>query len=109
MRCGKAEPVEEVPCGNTLALVGIDRFIKFQATISDHEDAHPIRMMKYSISPIVRVTVEPKKVHDLPRLVEGFIRLGKSDPLADCSLSEAGEYVISGNSDIHLERCVNNL
>jgi len=29
-------------------------------TISDHVDAHCIRSMKYSVSPVVRVAVKPK-------------------------------------------------
>jgi elongation factor 2 len=37
--------------------------------------------MKYSVSPVVRVAVEPKNAADLPKLLEGLRRLSKSDPL----------------------------
>jgi elongation factor 2 len=57
MMGGKAEAVSEVPCGNTVGLVGIDKYLVKQGTLSDHEEAHNIRAMKYSVSPVVRVAV----------------------------------------------------
>jgi len=46
-----------------------------------HDDAHTIRSMKYSVSPVVRVAVTPKNAGDLPKLVDGLKKLSKSDPL----------------------------
>ena len=69
MMAGKVEAVPDVPCGNTVGLVGIDQYLVKQGTISDHEDACCIRAMKYSVSPVVRVAVEVKNASDLPRLV----------------------------------------
>jgi elongation factor 2 len=42
--------------------------------------------MKYSVSPVYRVAVKPKKPADLPKLVEGIKRLSKSDPLVQCTV-----------------------
>ncbi len=58
----KQEAVEDVPCGNTVAMVGLDQFITKNATLTNekNEDAHTIRAMKFSVSPVVRVAVEPK-------------------------------------------------
>merc|ERR1719473_1757751 len=81
MMAGKVEAVPDVPCGNTVGLVGVDQFITKQGTISDHEDAHNIRVMKFSVSPVVRVAVEVKSASDLPKLVEGLRKLSKSDPV----------------------------
>jgi elongation factor 2 len=81
MMGGKAESVSEVPCGNTVGLVGIDKYLVKQGTISDHEEAHNIRAMKYSVSPVVRVAVQPKNPSDLPKLIEGLKNLSKADPL----------------------------
>ena len=47
----KTEFVPDVPCGNTVALVGIDQYLTKTGTISTHEGAHNIRVMKYSVSP----------------------------------------------------------
>lgn len=41
-------------------------------TISDNENAHNIRVMKYSVSPVVRVAVKPKNQADLPKLISGM-------------------------------------
>jgi len=60
--------------GNTVAMVGLDQFITKNATLTNdkNEDAHPIKAMKFSVSPVVRVAVEPKTASDLPKLVEGI-------------------------------------
>jgi len=87
-----------VPCGNTVALVGLDQFITKTATITNEacEDAHPMKAMKFSVSPVVRVAVEPKVASDLPKLVEGLKRLARSDPMVQCIIEETGEHIIAG-------------
>jgi len=54
------EYIPDVPCGNTVGLVGIDQYLVKTGTISDVADAHTIRSMKYSVSPVVRVAVKAK-------------------------------------------------
>jgi elongation factor 2 len=109
MMCGKVEPVPDVPCGNTVALVGVDKFIMKQGTITDHDEAHSIRVMRYSVSPVVRVAVEPKNAADLPKLVEGLKRLSQSDPLVVCITEESGEHIVAGCGELHVEICLNDL
>ena len=75
------EPIEDVPCGNICGLVGVDQFLIKTGTISTFEHAHNMRVMKFSVSAVVRVAVECKNPADLPKLVEGLKRLAKSDPL----------------------------
>ena len=75
------EPIEDVPCGNIVGLVGVDQFLVKTGTISTFEHAHNMRVMKFSVSPVVRVAVEAKNPADLPKLVEGLKRLAKSDPM----------------------------
>ncbi len=109
MMGGKVEAVPDVPCGNTVGLVGVDQFLVKQGTISDSDVAHNIRVMKYSVSPVVRVAVEPKNASDLPKLVEGLKRLSKSDPLVVCYTEESGEHVIAGCGELHIEICLKDL
>lgn len=109
MMGGKVEAVPDVPCGNTCGLVGVDQYLLKQGTISDHEDAHNIRVMKYSVSPVVRVAVEPKHASDLPKLVEGLKKLSKSDPLVLCYTEESGEHIVAGCGELHIEICLNDL
>ncbi len=75
------EPIENVPCGNICGLVGVDQFLVKTGTITTFENAHNLKVMKFSVSPVVRVAVEPKNPADLPKLVEGLKRLAKSDPM----------------------------
>ena len=107
----KQEAVESVPCGNTVALVGLDQFITKTATITNEscEDAHPMKAMKFSVSPVVRVAVEPKIASDLPKLVEGLKRLARSDPMVQCIIEETGEHIIAGAGELHLEICLKDL
>lgn len=70
-----------MPCGNIVALVGVDDVIIKTATITSHEEAHNIKSMKYSVSPVVRVAVSAKYPQELPKLIKGLLMLKKSDPL----------------------------
>lgn len=57
--------------GNICGLVGVDQFLVKTGTITTFKDAHNMKVMKFSVSPVVRVAVEPKNPADLPKLVEG--------------------------------------
>lgn len=105
----KAESVDDIPAGNTVGLVGVDQYLLKSGTISDHEEAHNIRVMKFSVSPVVRVAVEPKHASDLPKLVEGLKRLSKSDPMVQCTTEESGEHIVAGAGELHLEICLKDL
>jgi len=109
MMGGKVEAVPDVPCGNTVALVGVDQYLMKQGTITDCDEAHNIRVMKYSVSPVVRVAVEVKSAADLPKLVNGLRLLSKSDPLVQCYTEESGEHVIAGCGELHVEICLKDL
>ena len=109
MMAGKVEAVPDVPCGNTVGLVGIDQYLVKQGTISDNDDACCIRVMKYSVSPVVRVAVEAKTASDLPKLVEGLRKLSKADPLVLCYTEESGEHIIAGCGELHVEICLKDL
>jgi elongation factor 2 len=103
------EPIESVPCGNTVGLVGVDQYLTKTGTITDNVDSHLIRSMKYSVSPVVRVAVQPKNGSDLPKLIEGLKKLAKSDPLVQVFTSESGEQIIAGCGELHVEICLHDL
>lgn len=109
MMAGKVEAVPDVPCGNTVGLVGVDQYILKQGTITTAPDAHNIRVMKYSVSPVVRVAVAVKNAADLPKLVDGLKKLSKSDPLVLCYTEESGEHIIAGCGELHIEICLKDL
>lgn len=103
------EQVQDVPCGNTCCLVGVDQYLLKSGTITTLETAHNIADMKYSVSPVVRVAVKPKDNKELPKLVEGMKKLSKSDPLVVCTTEESGEHIIAGCGELHVEICLKDL
>mmetsp|Transcript_17611 Transcript_17611/g.20381 ORF Transcript_17611/g.20381 Transcript_17611/m.20381 type:complete len:866 (+) Transcript_17611:111-2708(+) len=103
------EQVADVPAGNTCALVGVDQYLLKSGTICTEDDAHTIKTMKFSVSPVVRCAVEPKNSADLPKLVEGMKRLAKSDPMVLCYTEESGEHIIAASGELHLEICLQDL
>merc|ERR1712203_120940 len=103
------EQIADAPCGNTVALVGVDAFLLKSGTLTTIEDAHNIADMKYSVSPVVKVAVKVKDGKDLPKLVEGMKKLSKSDPLVVCTTEESGEHVIAGCGELHVEICLKDL
>ena len=109
MMGSKVEPVSEVPCGNTIGLVGIDKYLIKSGTISDYDEAHNIKAMKYSVSPVVRVAVSAKNPSDLPKLIDALKNLAKVDPLVQCITEETGEHIIAGSGELHIEICMKEL
>merc|ERR1712013_753913 len=85
MMGGRVEAIEDVPAENICGLVGVDQFLVKTGTITTFKEAHNMKVMKFSVSPVVRVAVEPKNPADLPKLVEGLKRLAKSDPVVSYS------------------------
>merc|ERR1719437_219217 len=109
MMGGRVEAIEDVPAGNICGLVGVDQFLVKTGTLTTFKDAHNMKVMKFSVSPVVRVAVEPKNAADLPKLVEGLKRLSKSDPMVQCMIEESGEHIIAGAGELHLEICLKDL
>jgi len=103
------EQMADCPCGNIIGLVGVDQYLLKSGTITTHEEAHNIVTMKYSVSPVVRVSVEPNNASDLPKLMEGLKRLAKSDPLVQCFTAPTGEHIVAGAGELHLEICLKDL
>ncbi|RYP25148.1 hypothetical protein DL765_000029 [Monosporascus sp. GIB2] len=109
MMGGKVEPIDDMPAGNIVGLVGIDQFLLKSGTLTTIETAHNLKVMKFSVSPVVQRSVQVKNAQDLPKLVEGLKRLSKSDPCVLTSTSESGEHVVAGAGELHLEICLNDL
>lgn len=103
------ETVSDIPAGNTCGLIGVDQYIVKSGTITTLESACCIKTMKFAVSPVVRVAVNVKHSADLPKLVEGLKKLSKSDPMVRCEVTEAGEHIIAGCGELHLEICLKDL
>ncbi|KAF0456990.1 elongation factor 2 [Gigaspora margarita] len=103
------EPIDDCPAGNIIGIVGVDQYLLKSGTITTSEIAHNLKVMKFSVSPVVQVAVDVKNANDLPKLVEGLKRLSKSDPCVQCCTSESGEHIVSGVGELHLEICLKDL
>lgn len=103
------EQLADCPCGNMVGLVGVDQYLLKSGTITTDEEARPFKTMKFSVSAVVQVAVEPCSAQDLPKLVEGLKRLSKSDPLVQTKLAKTGEHIIAGAGELHLEICLKDL
>ncbi|KAF5376211.1 hypothetical protein D9615_008507 [Tricholomella constricta] len=86
------EQIDDCPAGNIVGLVGIDQFLLKSGTLTTSETAHNMRVMRFSVSPVVQVAVEVKNAGDLPKLVGGLKRLFKSDPCVQAWISETGYF-----------------
>ncbi|TFY67311.1 hypothetical protein EVJ58_g1710 [Rhodofomes roseus] len=103
------EPIEDCPAGNIVGLVGVDQFLLKSGTLTSSETAHNMKVMKFSVSPVVQVAVEVKNAADLPKLVEGLKRLSKSDPCVQAWINDTGEHIVAGAGELHLEICLKDL
>ena len=109
MMGGKVEPIDDMPAGNIVGLVGIDQFLLKSGTLTTSDAAHNMKVMKFSVSPVVQRSVQVKNAQDLPKLVEGLKRLSKSDPCVLTMTNESGEHVVAGAGELHLEICLKDL
>ena len=100
------DPLEDCPAGNIVGLVGIDQFLLKSGTLTTSDTAHNMKVMKFSVSPVVQVAVQVKNASDLPKLVEGLKRLTKSDPCVQAWIAESGEHIVAGAGELHLDICL---
>lgn len=103
------EAIDDCPAGNIVGLVGVDQFLVKSGTISTSEVAHNMKVMKFSVSPVVQVAVDVKNANDLPKLVEGLKRLSKSDPCVLTYTADTGEHIVAGAGELHLEIILKDL
>ncbi|KAJ2690145.1 translation elongation factor 2 [Coemansia spiralis] len=103
------EMIEDCPAGNIIGLVGVDEYLLKSGTLTTSETAHNLKVMKFSVSPVVQIAVAVKNQQDLPKLIEGLKRLSKSDPCVKCFTSDTGENIVAGAGELHLEICLKDL
>ena len=110
MMANKMKQIDSCPSGNTVCIGGIDSYLLKSGTISTVPNVHPFYKMKFSVSPVVRVAVQPKNPKDLPKFFKALKRLAKSDPLCQIHTdNETGDMIIAGAGELHIEVIVNNL
>jgi len=102
-------PIPNCPAGNIVGLVGVEGFLKKTGTITNFKNCYNIKTMKFSVSPVVKVAVAPKRSVDLNHFKEGLEKLAKSDPLCLIEYSETGQTTIACAGELHLEIILHDL
>lgn len=105
----KIEQKDEVVAGNIVAIQGIDNVMTKSGTVTSLNICHPIRTIKFTVSPVVQVSVRPKEVASMQKFIDGMKRLAKSDPVVKIEVNESGENLICATGDLHMELCILDL
>ena len=106
----KKEQTHSIDCGNTGALVGIDKLLLRNGTVTTADHPYPIRAMKFSVSPIVRVAIQPVSPNDVKKVADGLEMLSKIDNLVVCTINpETGEMIVAGSGELHVSLCIDDL
>jgi elongation factor 2 len=110
MNIRATDNLEYCPCGNIVALQGIDSLLTKCGTIASSPQASPIKAMKFSVSPVVHAAVCCKNPQDLPKLLEGLRALVTSDSCVQLiTEKDSSELIIGTAGDLHLQICMSVL
>ncbi len=95
--------VEEVTAGNIAAVIGLtDAFAG--TTMAASADMAPFEEIRHVSEPVVTVAIEPKRMADLPKLIEVMRKVAKEDASLKVEINqETGEHLLSGMGELHLE------
>jgi elongation factor 2 len=97
----KPEQLEHVPCGNVLAITGINAEVGDTITQGPQT---PFEEIKHIFQPVITKSIEVVRSADLPKLIEVLRRVGKEDPSLKIEINEeTGENLMSGMGELHLE------
>lgn len=102
-------PVQSALPGTIVGIGGLQSIILKTATLStqaNHPSFFPICSKS---SPIVKVSIQPKHLYDMPVLVNGLKLLDRSDSSVDYYMQDNGEHILVACGEVHLQRCVKDL
>merc|ERR1719456_1783939 len=91
-----------IPAGNICAISGMDQYIKKRGTLAGSLDLFPLKRVNFTVSPVVRISVEPKVTKELPKMVQGMQRLDKSCPLVEVTTEDSGKHNVAGVGVEHM-------
>lgn len=99
--------------GNIVCISGLEKYVDKSCTLFDHTEElplYPIKAMNFNVSPVVRVSVFPETISDLPKLKEGLSILSKSSSMVDICFDESTkQFIVSGAGELHIEILMKDL
>ena len=102
-------PVEEVPAGNIVGIIGLEGLVLKTATISSTWACNPMKAITFQAKPMVCVAVEPISHRDLSRFESGLQSLYQYDPVVEIGVDENGQHTLTCLGELHLEQCLKAL
>jgi elongation factor 2 len=100
----KRIPIESVPAGNVVGLVGLTDVTVGETLSESGNPIEPFEAIKHIFEPVVTKAIEPKNPQDLPKLIEILKTLGREDPTLKIQINqETGETLVSGLGELHLD------
>lgn len=107
MNGAKREIVDNVPCGNIVAVGGLKSYPG--ETITE-EQSEPFEKISHIFEPVVTKAIEAKNPADLPKLIDVLRIIGKEDPSIKIEINEeTGEHLMHGMGELHLEVIENRI
>ncbi|KAK6200093.1 translation elongation factor 2/ribosome biogenesis protein RIA1 [Scheffersomyces amazonensis] len=108
--------IHTVPAGNIVGVVGLEKAILKNGTLSSPiEDDKPyINLASTSTlihnKPILKIAIEPTNPSKLEKLERGLDLLAKADPVLEWYIDDdSGELIMCVAGELHLERCLKDL
>ena len=103
----KPELIDYIPAGNVCAISGVIGNAGETVTV---EPEHPFEELKHIFEPVITKAISPKKMQDLPKLVEVLRKVSREDPSIHIEINEeTGENLMSGMGELHLEIIENRI
>ncbi|NOZ82139.1 MAG: elongation factor EF-2 [Candidatus Micrarchaeota archaeon] len=100
----KRVPVETVPAGNVVGLVGLTEAFVGETICSPDNIIEEFEAIKHIFEPVVTKSIEPKNPQDLPKLINILKTLSREDPTLKIQINqETGEILVSGLGELHLD------
>jgi len=104
--------VSHVPAGNWVLIGGIDQSINKTATITNakiKEEVEIFSPLKFATRSVMKVACEPLNPSELPKMVEGLRKIGRSYPLCNTKVEESGEHVVLGTGELYMDSVLHDL
>lgn len=103
-------PVEAVPAGNIVGIIGLNDYILKSATLSSSLNCPPLRPITFQATPMLRVALEPSRHQDIRKLENGLKLLYKYDPVVQVGVDDSnGQYTMTCLGELHMELCLKTL
>jgi elongation factor 2 len=111
VNAARVAALTEVGPGAVCGIMGMEQAVLKSGTLAEAPSrTYPLKTLKFSVSPVVRVAVRTKRPGDAQKLAPAMRRLQQSDPCAQCFVDEqTGERIVAGVGELHVEVCVHAL